>query len=336
MDLSSRISYLRIGPDPLPGLQAPDSLIKMIEPRIASFYQDTEIYPIAPEAIDYLSGLATRYACWTLPRRLHLQERGVEGYALWLSLVWLIDALFDQDRSMTSEEDAADLLLTITRLEEVEGSSPLFTSLFKTVRRAYSKYLDLTAEYRELNPGAYDQILIWFVRYLATLTDSSETQRNLIEYAHWRLVSGAMMCVVWHLCLFTSTELSPGSSLLFELVSLIVSYHNDLLSFHRDRDQGTPNLLDSLDGNSWTRMKKGIELVDRLYSQVGQILEEAGDENVSEIALAILEGSYNWALNEPRYSHGLKILMAAQTGDRELFEQLLEKKERVSGDLDFE
>lgn len=329
MDLSRRINCFRT--DSLP-IASPDSLIKTIEPRILSFYRNCEIYPVAPEAIDYLSGLATRYACWTLPQRLWSDERAAEGHAVWLCLVWVIDAIFDQDRSLTTEEDVADLLLTITRLEEIEGRTSLLTSLFRTVRQAYLRYLVLTREYRELNPDAYNQVLIWLIRYLNTLTDSSRISRNLIEYAYWRLDSGAMMCVAWHLFLFSSVnQICP---LLFELVSLAVSYHNDLLSFHRDRDQETPNLLDSFDGDDWTKMKRGIELVDRLYLQIDQILQEIGDGIISEIALSILEGSYNWSLNEPRYAHGLKILLTVQTGERELFEQLLEKQERVSGDLD--
>lgn len=306
----------------------PDLRSIWLSERLLLFYQSQEIYSWAPGAIDYLSGLAARYACSTSPQKLQSDERALESYALWLSLVWLIDAIFDQDRSLTSDRDRDELIGVIVTLKEVNGSNPLCRALFETVRQGFLKHLQLTEEHRAARPEAHRQLQIWLVRYLRTLTDTNDQSMNLPEYARWRLDGGAMMCVAWHLRLLVGGEDLP---ILYELVALQVSYENDLLSFARDREQKTPNLVDVFSGDDWTRMKQAVQLVNRLGEQIERILQLLGPE-IGELPRVIVEGSHQWAFQEARYSAGQALLETVQTEDRAAFEELLKHTERAAGD----
>lgn len=74
----------------------------------------------------------------------------------------------------------------------------------------------------------------------------SKDSYDLDNYYDWRLVDSAMMCVCWHLVLFINIpmeKLTNDHTKLFELSSILVAYHNDILSYHRNISQDTNNLV---------------------------------------------------------------------------------------------
>jgi hypothetical protein len=338
--MEERFSKLSVGLSPPP--QNTRSSQHMVE-QLISYYRPFRIYSyFGSSGIDYLCGLATRYAFSTLSKD---DETAMKAYALWLSLIWLIDGFFDKCRSQTSMEDVKVLIRIFkaeTHLEDMEDTSH---PIFEVAIAIYAIYLDLVAQYREAAPSSFSNLNQWLILYLKTLilpdTDvkgvfhTSNRIEALSEYESWRLDSGAMMCVVWHLMLFNGLSPDPNDFLdMFTIASIIVSYHNDILSYHRDLQQGTPNLVGVLNiGNDFDAMVEAVAITDNLYADIAtKIGLLSGVEMIAPIILDILEGSFSWAYAEPRYEVGIMMLRALKDNDRKTFYHLLNDQRPTPGD----
>lgn len=319
MELTERFHRLTVGISLLDVPQVPmgsESISKLISYyKQFSFYQNFGSGPF-----DYICGLSLRYASWTSP--LGVSAECLYIHALWLSLIWVVDSVFDKWKY----KDKASLIQIING-EILQTEDPFL----KMVQTTYGHYLDLIEVYRRKSPYAYEQLVYWTTEYLKNLGNGPGN-----DFEQWRLIDGAMMCVVWHLILFTEEEIDPIYFQFFEKVSILVSYHNDLLSFQRDVVQETPNLVRLFtEEGYWIAFKKGVEYVDRLYKELANdfsSIDPAKQDQISKIALPILEGSYNWSNTEARYKVGLQMIKALKSGDEDRFHQLLWIKDQTAGD----
>lgn len=240
---------------------------------------------------DKLVGVATRCTLWTLPLRLRDRDDVVEPIALWLALVWLIDDKFDQERS-TLTQYHYDLVKDI--VEQTVESSKINDPFFKLIAVGFERYYSLI-----VRSFATEKITEWFMKYMETIFDSTSTSFTIKWYEQWRLKSGAMMCVVWHLVHHMDDPTQDDLSC-FYIASLYISYQNDLLSYERDVVDQTPNLVHIIPGN--TKEEK--------YHAAISHLNAMNTEMNNEVAQCVLHGCYNWALTEPRYALGRASLEA--------------------------
>ena len=301
--------------------------------RLISYYQQFPFYSkFGSKPFDYLCGLSIRYAAWTIPRGV--PEECLDIHALWLSLVWVMDAVVDKWKY----EDTKSLV-SIFNGQHLQTEDPFLV----IVQQTYHRYLQLSEPYRTRSPHAHDQLTYWTIEYLKNLGKrpvEGPTKKlfrsKSQDFWKWRLVDGAMMCVVWHLILFTGEEIDPDDLPFLEKVSILVSYHNDILSFQRDIAQNMPNLVKLfLEDSHWKAFKKAVEYVNHLYGElVDDFYQIDSDKQlqVSRIALPILEGSYNWANLEARYKNGLQMIQAMQEDNEKRFYQLLWTKDQTAGD----
>lgn len=318
-----------------PSADIVDSIVK----NLLKIYQPLPFYTLfGKDAVDYVCKLSARYACWSIPPKdLTKDNTTIEGYALWLSIVWMIDGLCDKYRSLFTTEDVTILgnILTGGDCQWLLSKHPVLKLLFVMTGVVYERYLTLTAKCRVRNPLAYAKINYWLLRYFDTLLDDDKRVFTLPEYREWRLDGGAMMCVVWHLVLL-SEEFEPIDRIQadapFELTSLVVSYHNDLLSLHRDIQQGTPNLATTINNtNYWQAGRAAVIIVENMYPELAEMLLVL-PQYVSDICASIAVGSYHWAHSEKRYAKGLAMLQLLCNDEEELFLKQLVQVTEVAGD----
>src|SRR4030043_1335068 len=110
---------------------------QVIIDELISYYRKFQLYTdFGPKSINYLCGLATRYAYATLC----IDDKvALKAYALWLSLIWLIDGFFDKCRSLTSKNDV-EVVTNIFLMEPIKEKDH---TLFEVVIWIYDRYLDL-------------------------------------------------------------------------------------------------------------------------------------------------------------------------------------------------
>jgi len=253
-------------------------------------------------------------------------------------------------------------LIDIFLLEDAPESRDQLAPIFEITISLYDRYLDFIAPYYANNLFAFYEITYWLICYLKTLITSTtprgthkksnsdgtprsyERGMNVIDYSKWRLDSGAMMCVVWHIMLFNG--LAPNIDVfgdVFETASIIVSFHNDIISYNRDLQQRTPNLVTSMkdeDDDDFSAMIKAVSVVNSLYTKVAKDVEELASSEKKEpdqmlicsIVLDILEGSYSWAYAEPKYAPGIKMLKALMETDKKTFYSILFGVNQTPGD----
>ena len=143
------------------------------------------------------------------------------------------------------------------------------------------------------------------------------------------------MCVVWHLMRFNGLDggFEPFLDII-TMASVIVSYHNDIISYNRDLRQGTPNLVSVLNtGDDFDAMIQAVAVTDGLYRSIATKILSLSDLSVIEnITLDILEGSFSWAYAEPRYEVGIRMLKALKSDDKRTFYALLFDRQSTPGD----
>lgn len=111
-------------------------------------------------------------------------------------------------------------------------------------------------------------------------------------------------------------------------VAAIVSYHNDLLSYDRDKIDGTPNLVTVIwKSGSLTEIeafKKGISVVNDMYDGL--------DISLDKVSKSVLVGSFNWTNLEDRYISGIKLVQLATSGQDDEWYKTLGSTRTFSGD----
>lgn len=274
---------------------------------LTEFYQKFAFY--RDKIPDYLCGLAARYAASVMPKG---SQKSIRSFALWLSLVWIIDGMVDSGR-------ISDLTRIIAIIQGELVLKEIRDPLEILVYQTFAEYLNLIAEDRKSSPDAYRRANRWLLRYLSC---QGKIPQNFPQYQNHRLRDGGMMCVMWQLIMYNRLTVKKTEvSKVLKQVALIVSYHNDLLSFDRDFWQETPNLLNYLGRrNIWYRFGRGVEVINALYRKVSHF---RGNPRVKEICHNVLNGSHNWALRESRYEVGIKLLTSWENGDRRLFREIL-------------
>jgi len=215
----------------------------------------------------------------------------------------------------------------------------LFQVLTVDTFQVYSTYINGIYQYRINNLKAFDQLEYWFIKYLNTLC-IEDSNFHLNTYKDYRLDSGAIMCVIYHNILFDNIKEVNFTNLNFyKEVSIIVSYHNDILSYNRDKIDGTPNLVSVLqkdinfrDTNDRNIFEYAIHLVNHRYKNIKNTYEFS-DPYTIELSLTILEGSYNWTNREDRYKVGLHLLKHLLRGDlSKHYDRIMRNKKSTPGD----
>ena len=288
--------------------------------------------------------------------------KSLHGYSLWLSIVWLIDGLCDKYRALVTLGDIqvlTDIMLGKTHSsfrvlslmcdvmrdelralsnvivpsnDTTYNGSRVLLLLFDIVQQTYKRYLELMP-YNDNK----QQLDTWTIKYLDKLLDDTRQNFTLKQYAEWRLNSSAMMCVVWHELLmspeYRKEDIDDNALKAFELVSLIVSYHNDLVSLHRDIDQGTPNLVTTINkGDYWQAIIAAVSLISGMYDELLTLLTDIKYDYIVTICMSIVDGSIIWTAAEKRYSKGLSMLELVAGDQREEFMKQLYEKTEVAGD----
>ena len=328
-------------------------ILRKVSSILIRFFIKLETYKFFETgSLEYICLISTRYALWNLNHpntNQELNHTKVYILSLWLSMVWLIDGIFDKNPGI--DKKYKYYIINIVRNLGLSPRSPgiqeenreitharvisdginintkginigsLSKSLLKDVEYIYSIYINEIEYYREKSPEAFTQIEYWFDRYLKTLCESTQ-DFNLSNYKKFRLDSGAIMCVIWHNILFDNVKnLNQESINFYKEVATTISYHNDILSFNRDLEQKTPNIISILakdinfkEIKSWNIFEYGIHLVNSYYKQLVSKINELDKYTINN-ALTILEGSYNWTNSETRYSIGLKMLKHSLNGN---------------------
>ncbi len=351
--LINRFDNLSVGINP-PRLHIPQ--YESISDKLKSHYKEFSLHSnFGSKSLNYLCELSTRYASATFKTT---DERALMAYSLWLSLIWMIDGIFDKFKSRTINTDV-ETLIAIFKSDDIDVAGH---PLFEPVDIIYKKYLDIIEPYRKRNPIAYSNIVSWLVLYLKTLLPIESTDNpiennvkendmgrappdnglTVSDYTAWRLDSGAMMCVVWHIIMFESINQNLKEfDVIFKVVAIIVSFHNDVISYHRDLQQGTPNIVSVLNGyinDHFNAMKDAIQLTDRLYSIAKNELQKLMISNKEQCEIVgprlydILEGSYSWSYAEARYQIGNTMLRSVINNNDKLFYRLLNNDDHTPGD----
>lgn len=285
---------------------------KSLTRRLVKFYSRFSFYQ--KRVPEYLCGLASRYAVATMPPEIQRRyPKALFAYALWLSMVWIIDGMVDSKRI----RDLSRIRQLIATEEHIDEP----TELEVLVDGAFTRYRRLVRPFRLMNPSAYQKTRKWLLRYLDCQGDRPKT---LTAYRRHRLKDGGMMCVLWHMVLFSFTRAKKARNA-FREVSLIVSYQNDLLSLDRDRRQHTPNLIDYLEGSTiWERFGAALQLLAQLRESLSR---RRLSDSIRSLCDQVVDGSHVWALNEERYRVGIRLLECWSTQQRREFYELLTNEE---------
>lgn len=280
------------------------------------------------KSVNYLCHLSTRYALWVSPEPLRNDELAMKALSLWLTLVWIVDGVFDkhqQAAQLSYRQTLLDVIVNDCSPPEGESLFGVVLELFSTI---YRHYLQLVQPYRERNEEAFQRLITWFARYIHTLPPTTQASFDLDSYRSWRLESGAIMCVVWQLAMLSETPIEDEE--IFKEISLIVSYHNDLLSFDRDRRDGTPNLVslfydtEAIDNQQRPVSNDHHSAFKRAISYVNKMYERIWSCPLSGLEASILNGSYCWTNAEERYKVGLRLVrFVVEGGSSEEFNKIL-------------
>jgi hypothetical protein len=356
-----------LGPSASPGFGAAEA----VWGRVAGYYAGL----VAPNEakLREIGLLATRYSLCILSRvglSAETAPGAAEAFALWLSLVWIIDGAFDAQRASSTPRgqrlvEEAIRANVESRPAPADAEDSPMGGLASTVRIIYCAYTNLVFEYRLASPEIFDLITRWLLLYVGTVRDSrsggltpahegelaahlGRASAPLVEYAGWRLQSGAMMCVVYHVALFAQPPraqlealLSNEGELLCKLASLEAALYNDLLSLDRDTHQDTPNLVLTIAAadscSVWAATKAAVGLTDRVAAATAatatafcERYPEASP--VADWCRGIVAGAAAWHRGEPRYRSGVAMMQALSAGDSANFERLLAEAAAAPGD----
>ena len=308
-------------------------------------YEDTPLpAALGPSRLSYIAALAARYARAVLPvDPVHGRDAvALEALALWLSLLWAVDGIFDACRAVTRAADVQALARVLgTTLPattptihspRITPPHPLLAALLVTAQAVMPRYRRLMRDYVPHRP-----LLVTFLdarlgAYLRTVRDDQVPALGM--YAPWRNDSGAMDCVMAHVLLFSRTGYRLNAAVLrkLSLVGLAVSLYNDLVSLPRDVHQHTPNLVTMLRQHDpacaddmWAAMHAAVAQVDAHVAEA----RTARYGPLAEVALQILNGSLAWHQHEPRYADGILLLDAARADDIGAFYALLAPRSPV-------
>lgn len=350
---------------------------------LIQFYSSFALYRLYnPRQIDGAVSLATQYALWTLPEELRTDTILVEAYSLWLSVIWMLDGIFDSLHSldMTGPKNIIRQILAKVSLEDgetndnsiyptlssYEGNNSvemLIRGFYEVFHASFKRYFSDLRPYRLIAPESFQKCLDWLWQYVDCLIDTCQEITDLEKYAESRLVDSAMMCVAWHLVFFLgipADNISNEHEDLFKMSSLLVAYHNDILSFFRDKEQRVNNLvkcmlcgLEALDANELhdfgapdlvhKRERIAIEFAITYTNSMYRNLEHAfarlankmpsDSEFMGKICLCVVKGSHNWANLQKRYSKGIRMLECIDKNDHVAFDELFcEREGTVAGD----
>jgi hypothetical protein len=234
-------------------------------------------------------------------------------------------------------------------LTEKSRHDKIINSLPKVLYDAFKKYNTLLYRYKTQNVKTFDMVNQLLYNYFDNLIedDKEEYITDIDEYYTWRLTDSAMMCIAWHLVLFMEIpfeNITPDHEKLFELGSILVAYHNDILSYHRDVSQNVNNLtkciekISSSDKSIKDIILETIVYVNNMYTKsydeykkFCQLYPKDADD-MAEIFLSVVKGSYNWANGESRYIKGINMINALKKKDDHTFNMLFDLHNNVSGD----
>jgi hypothetical protein len=290
--------FLPIGDKIISGLNPPtDFQLKTLTNELMKFY-------VSPK-FERVSELAARFALWNLPENLRDNLTVGGSFGLWLSLVWIIDDLFDKDRQNNGPE-VKEIIVKIIKGETPPTLPDHLVSLSTLLINGFTKYRDTIGPHGY----AYHKIQDWLLTYLDNLFGNEE-DLTLVQYENWRLIDGAMMCVAWHLVHYMNDPTQDDLEA-FRQAALYISYQNDLLSYQRDLKENTPNLVKFMDGKThWEKYQNAINHLNTLWVDIQ-----------NPISRLVILGSYNWALTEPRYVEGKNLLSIALNGNHEDFPRI--------------
>lgn len=306
---------------------------------LASIYKDLALSKAYGEkAVSHVSRFSASYVFAVAPpSMLASDKQATETLALWLSLVWIIDGVFDSKKSRTvtcqADEDALYDMLVLDK-QSAGGAhvsrDPLIQSVVDGARVIHALYRARVVPYIERNPEAWAMQQTWFGRYLRSLI-AARTFESEAEYRPYRLDTGAMMCVVAHLLLFTGT--APSHAAEWLNVAVVTSYHNDLFSLDRDMAEQTPNVVTVCAAETRLGLWEAFTWIDAAVVSMERAIDEGADVDnpqVCSLMRGVASGSRGWHQAEPRYAVGMKLLDAAATNDAEAFYAVLEtqKKEK--------
>lgn len=355
------------------GIESPNNdQAEKITNNLIDFYKQFDIYQTySPKQIDYVSRLSVNFALWNMPVYLR-QDNIIEAYAYWLSVIWLVDSVFDvaKDKDMSKLKDIITELIEksinyknvnmddyeIKFDKKMSKHDQIMKQLPVVVYQTFNKYNSMIKSYRNNNTESFDMINYWLYKFLDNLIEKEEDKniKELDTYYNWRLIDGLMMSVPWHLMLFMNipaNKIEDKHKELFKLASILVAYHNDILSYHRDVAQNVNNLAKclmyqkySIDYKiaSYQDIKYGIintiEYVDQLYKKSYQLYTEFSQlypddkDFMAIIFLSVVVGSYNWANIEEKYKKGRIMIDTIKNKDDQTFNQLFDLYDIVAGD----
>lgn len=310
---SVNIDFTKLGWNPVIGsdILLSDYIHSLYQPLIMDLKYDKFWKMVGKDAIKYLCDISARFALWTLGPSS--RENDQKPFGVWLSLVWLIDGIYDHNKTCTISQRESLIKL----ISDLNDGADINTKniLEEIIVEIYTSYLKIINQQRQRNPKAFSELQNWFNRYLVLLPVCDEKlyikPKSLQHYEARRLDDGAMMCVAWHLALFENVDIGPESSI-FEFVSIIVSLHNDILSCDRDIKDKTITLVTFLRENNEDSLCSNLKAFSEAFALVNSYNREADfifknmiESVVLTLAKNILRGSYSWAIREERYKTGL-------------------------------
>lgn len=252
--------------------------------------------------------VSARFVAWTMGCG---DVARATNFALWLSMVWIIDGYYDKYRSKFTSADRAHLIETLATMRAGDARRASSDAFLSAIIDVYAIYLSGVAEYRRSNEELFERLNEWFGYYLDFLPVGDVpiyTLTELGQYRAWRLIDGCMMCVVWHLALYEGVDVSTCASVV-ERVAVAVSYHNDVLSCNRDLEDHKDNLVVLLSEQETLveAYRHAIEITDEEFAIAERECDDI-DAKCASIARRVLWGSKAWAEHEIRYERGLEIL----------------------------
>ncbi len=335
---STILSGLQVLVSPLAEVRA--SLQEKLCSYLEGEYSQLPVYEhYGAKSITQLIGLSVRYALWTFPTSMLSDINALKSNILWLSVIWLIDGVFDSYPDLCTELDR-DYVINIVKGDNsnmIVNTNPslLFSSALDCFQDIYKIFMSLIKEYALKRPLSYEKYKNATIEYLETLTHHTNPT-NLTEYEAWRLKGGGIPCVFWQLSLYSGLEVESSS--LVRSISLIISYQNDILSINRDIAKETPNLvlmLKRVGGEDIDAYYEAIKMVNGLYDEVRRDIKNVSS-STKTLCESVLVGSHFWANSEPRYAVGVKILEEFLESEKIMtnsrFKELVKNKEHAPAD----
>lgn len=350
---------------------------------LINFFSSFDLYALyKPKQINGAVSLSVDYALWTLPEKLRSDLVLVESYALWLTVIWMLDGIFDSlhTRDMSEPREIMERILNdimdrqeislsddkelYPRLSDYKGSDNierLIRAFYEVFEVSFETYFQNLLPYRAITPQSFEKSLSWLLKYIDYLIEVQKPIQDLDEYAEKRLIDSAMMCISWHLAFFMGIPASTITEThedLFKMASLLVAYHNDILSLFRDRKQHVNNLIKCLlkgirESSSEAdpyhtdlqhkEEKRAVETAIYYTNTLYRNMEDAfkrlvredpdNAEAVGTICIHVVKGSHNWANLQERYEKGVRMIHCIKTGDNRAFDALFAEHEGiVAGD----